>query len=85
MSIRETFINTCVGAIATTSAATFLTVYDMKTSIAVSQEDLARTKADIARMEHDIDRLKDDLAQNTLEVVRLRAVCEKLWERNKRR
>ena len=84
---KDVFINSCIGIITATSIGTFVTVYEMRTSIATAQNDIARTQKDIGRLDTALDLLRDGLEQNKIEIVRIRTECERwgrrAWTREK--
>ena len=77
MMYRELFVHSCIGVITAASVGTFTQVYELKTSIAVMQEDVARSKIDLFRLSSEMDKVKDEIKLATLDLVRLRGECLK--------
>ena len=79
MNFKDLFINSCVGVITAASVGTFTQVYELKTSLAVIQEDIARGKHDLSRLNSDLERVRGDVLQTTLDIVRIKGRCEKCF------
>lgn len=77
MAARDVFINACVGVITTATVGTFLTVYEMKTSIATTQADMMRAQRDIGKVEADVNSQRSAIEQMSIDIAGLRVRCEK--------
>ncbi len=79
MNFKDLFMHACVGVITAASVGTFTQVYELKTAIALQQEDLARTKSDFTKLYADIEHVKNEVIMTTIEVVKIKDQCEKVW------
>lgn len=82
-TLKDAFINTCVGILTAASVGTFVTLYDMRDSITAAQGDILRLQKDFSRIEVDLADVKRGLDANTIEIVRVRAQCER-WMSSRR-